>query len=58
MQSFQEAFDGIKASLAVGDVDGYIAGTNSIAKALGYEVQFSSQDEFDQLMASDTAFRL
>lgn len=58
MQSFQEAFDGIKASLAVGDEDGYIAGTNSIAKALGYEVQFSSQDEFDQLMASDTAFRL
>lgn len=57
-QTFQIAFDSIKTSLAIGDVDGYIVGVNSISETLGREPQFHSQKEFDQLMASDTTFQL
>lgn len=57
-QAFQEAFDDIKTSLSIGDVDGYISGANSITQALGREPQFCSQNEFDQLMSRDTSFQL
>ena len=41
-----------------GDIDGYIKGNTEIQSILGYDVQFTSQDEFDALMDSDDAFKL
>lgn len=55
---FDEAFDGIKKALEIGDVDGYIASTNKITKALGKEVLFETQEECDALMQSGITIRI
>lgn len=55
---FQSAFDSIKTALAIGDVDGFIQGANSISETMGRSVQFNSMSEFDAIMASDIAFKL
>ena len=58
MDSFQSSFDGIKESLEIGDVDGFIANTNKISIALGRNPQFEKMTEFDALMSSDIKFVL
>ena len=40
------------------DINGYILGNVRIQKLLGYETQFESQEEFDELMISDVEFKL
>lgn len=58
MEIFHNAFDEIKRSLNVGDVDGFISGTNAISVQLGREPQFSDFDEFEKIMESDVAFKV
>lgn len=55
---FQSAFDGIKLSLEIGDVDGFIAGTNMITKSFGKEVQFEDMEGFNEIMSSNRPFKL
>lgn len=50
---FDAAFVGIKQSLQIGDVDGYIAATNQITEAMGEKPLFKNVAEFDGLMASE-----
>lgn len=50
---FDAAFDGIKQSLQIGDVDGYIAATNEITKAMGEKPLFETVSEFSTLMESE-----
>lgn len=57
-QVFHDAFSELKASLEIGDVDGFISGANTVTRALGKEVSFSSFDEFDSLMNRSEAFKL
>ena len=58
MDSFRSSFDGIKESLEIGDVDGFIANTNKISIALGRNPQFDNMTEFDALMSSNKKFVL
>ena len=58
MDSFRSSFDGIKESLEIGDVDGFIANTNKISIALGRNPQFENMTEFDALMSSNKKFVL
>lgn len=58
MEIFHNSFDSVKSSLEIGDIDGFITGTNAISKALGREVQFRCLSEFDALMNSDQKFKL
>ena len=57
-ETFHSAFDEIKISLAIGDVDGFISGTNKITAALGKPSQFNTMDEFEGIMNSDAGFVL
>jgi hypothetical protein len=56
--TFQEAFDGIKLALNTGDIDGFIAGANSITCKLGGKPQFNNLSEFNSLMESGQTLRL
>lgn len=58
MVLFNNAFDELKSSLNIGDVDGFIAGANKITTALGKEVQFETFEQFDDLMNSDKSFKM
>ena len=55
---FHDAFDSLKSSLEIGDVDGFITGANTITAALGKEVQFNTLDEFESLMNGSIALKL
>lgn len=55
---FQCAFDDIKSSLEIGDIDGFIAGANMITESLGKEVQFRDMEGFNEIMNSDIKFTL
>jgi hypothetical protein len=50
--TFHTAFDEIKTALDIGDIDGFITGTNKITKKLGGKPQFNNFSEFDELMNS------
>lgn len=56
--TFHAAFDAMKDSLSLGDIDGFISGANMITEKLGRRVQFRNMREFDALMDSDEAFVL
>lgn len=58
MVLFNNAFEELKSSLNIGDVDGVIANANKVTSALGKEVQFNNFDEFDDLMNSDETLRM
>lgn len=58
LETFESGFEAMDRAMLDGDVDGYIKGNTEIQSILGYDVQFSSQDEFDALMDSDDAFKL
>ena len=57
-ETFEDAFDTMNHALLENDSDGYIRGNVEIQKLLGYDVQFTNQDEFDDLMDSDIALKL
>ncbi len=58
IKTFHAAFDTMRDSLSLGDIDGFISGANTITKKLGGRVQFEDMREFDGLMMSDEAFVL
>lgn len=58
MVLFNNAFDELKTSLNIGDVDGFIAGANKITTALNKEVQFENFEQFDDLMNSDKPLKM
>ena len=45
-------------ALLENDLNGYIRGNAEIQKLLGYDVQFTNQEEFDDLMDSDLSLKL
>lgn len=54
----ESGFKEMDRALLDGDTDGYLKGSSEIQKILGYDIQFTTQDEFDDLMDSDFAFKL
>jgi len=50
-QFFDVTFGTVKECLEIGDIDGYIAGTNTLIVALGGTPQYRSKSEFDGIMA-------
>ena len=56
--AFHAAFDTMRDSLSLGDIDGFISGANTITQKLGGRVQFRNMQEFDAFMDSDEAFVL
>ncbi|MCM1086612.1 MAG: hypothetical protein NC419_00530 [Muribaculaceae bacterium] len=57
IQTFNQGFLEMDKAIMECDVNGFIRGNARIQECLGKEVQFRSQEEFDELMLSDTAFR-
>ncbi len=55
---FDSAFEGIKASLEIYDVDGCISNINSITRELGGTTRYETLDEFNTLMTSPEPFKL
>lgn len=55
---FNNSFDGIKQSLQIGDVDGFISSTNEITIGLGKKPIFNNRKEFDDLMQSETIIKI
>ena len=58
LKTFESGFAAMDQAIMDGDVDGYIKGNVEIQKILGYDIQFTNQQEFDDLMDSDIAFKL
>ena len=58
MAVFHEAFYEMKASLNIGDADGFISGANAISRQLGRPPGFSNFEEFEQLMGKDSIIRI
>ena len=58
LETFESGFAAMDQAIMDGDVDGYIKGNVEIQKILGYHTQFTNQQEFDDLMDSDIAFKL
>lgn len=58
LETFESGFAAMDRSIIENDVDGYILGNVEIQKILSYDTQFTTSQEFDDLMASDNAFKL
>ena len=58
IQGFEAGFNAMDQAILEHDTDGYLKGNAEIQKILGHEAQFETKDEFDDLMNSDTAFKL
>lgn len=58
IEAFMNGFDIMNQGFAVGDSDLVIQGNVVIQKALGREIQFTNQKEFDDLMDSDEPLQL
>ena len=58
LETFERGFDAMDKALIDGDSDGYLYGNAEIQKVLKYQPQFTDQEEFDNLMDSDDAFKL
>lgn len=57
LEAFLAGFEDIQAGLESNDSNLVIQGNVTIQRALGREAQFTTQDEFDDLMDSDEAFQ-
>lgn len=57
MTIFQESFDGIKNTLSIGDVDGFILSANAITQSLGKEVLLHSICGLDDLMENENTIK-
>lgn len=58
IQTFNQGFLEMDKAVMERDINGFIRGNALIQEVLGKEVQFRTQEEFDELMLSDTEFRL
>jgi hypothetical protein len=58
LTDFKNGMDAMDQAIAEGDVDGFLASNAQIQSALGHTIQFTSQQEFDDLMLSDEDFKL
>ena len=58
IDTFEEGFSAMDQAILDGDSDGYIKGNNIIQEIFNYDIQFHNQEEFDDLMESDIAFKL
>lgn len=58
VNTFHEAFNEIKKSLELDDVDGFISGANKITEKLGGKPIFSNFQEFDNFMRSDATITI
>ncbi len=58
LDTIENSFAAMDRAILENDSDGYIAANVEIQKMLGYEVQFTNQREFDDLMDSDDALKL
>ena len=58
LETFEAGFAAMDQAMIDNDIDGYIKGNVEIQKILNYDVQFTCQEEFDDLMDSDFAFKL
>ena len=54
----KSGFDAMDKAIMDSDVNGYITGNVQIQQMLGYKPQFTTYEEFDDLMDSDLAFKL
>lgn len=57
IETFHIAFDDMKSTLQIGDVDGFISSANKVTKALGKSVLFETQDECDRLINGDQVIK-
>lgn len=55
---FSVGFQEMDEAILCNDINGFISGNNRIKTLLGYEIQFETQEEFDDLMLSDSTFKL
>ena len=58
LETFEKGFEAMDKAILEDDTNGYIKGNAAIQEILGYKAQFTSQEEFDDLMDSDIAFKL
>ena len=58
LQTFGSGLDAMNKALLENDTDGYIRGNVEIQKMLNYDVQFTNQEEFDDLMDSDIPLKM
>ena len=58
IEAFMQGFDEMQKGLSTGDSDLFIHGNVLIQRVMGREPQFTTQDEFDDLMDSDMALQL
>ena len=58
LETFESGFAAMDKAILENDSDGYIRGNVAIQEILGYKSQFTNQEEFDNLMDSDIAFKL
>ena len=56
--TFEYGFAMMDEALINNDANKYIKGNVEIQKILNYDVQFTNQDEFDDLMESEFDFKL
>lgn len=52
IEAFNAGFKEMDLAIQKNDINGYIKGNNRIQKILGYEVQFETMEEFDDIMKS------
>jgi len=55
---FNEGFDAMDIAIIENDIDGFLGGNAQIQNALRRTAQFSTQEEFDELMDSDIPLKL
>lgn len=55
--TFDAAFVDMKMSMGIGDIDGFMAGANTITRKFGGETKFDSFEEFDRLMNNPEPFK-
>ena len=55
---FSESFIEMDKAICENDINGFISGNTQIQKLLGREIQYETQEEFDELMLSDITFKL
>ena len=58
IEVFDEGFRAMDEAIMEDDINGFIHGNLKIQEVLGYKLQYSTQEEFDELMLSDVAFKL
>lgn len=58
LETFKIGFEAMDKAIIENDINGYIKGNNTIQEILNYDIQFGNEEEFDELMDSDIAFKL